>query len=191
LKKEIKREEQQMSPENHASMPADQAVPAEDLDQQAGPVETGDFRSEAEKHKAQAEEFLHLLQRVQADFDNFRKRTLQEREEWAKYCSMRMAASLLPVLDNFEWALQAEGDDLNKFLEGMKLIYRQLKDVLEKEGVRPMEAVGKEFDPNLHEAVMQEPNREHPDNTVIEELRKGYLLADRVIRPAIVKVTKN
>ena len=153
-------------------------------------TEAPDNEAEAEKHKAQADEYLQLLQRVQADFDNFRRRTQQEREDWSKYCSARMVANLLPVLDNFERALHAAGSDINNFLEGMQLIYKQLKDVMEKEGVMTMDAVGKEFDPNFHEAVMQEPSEEHPDNTVLEELQKGYLLADRVIRPAMVKVAK-
>jgi len=153
-------------------------------------TEAPDNEAEAEKYKAQADEYLQLLQRVQADFDNFRRRTHQEREDWSKYCSARMVANLLPVLDNFERALHAAGSDINNFLEGMQLIYKQLKDVMEKEGVMTMDAVGKEFDPNFHEAVMQEPSEEHPDNTVLEELQKGYLLADRVIRPAMVKVAK-
>ncbi len=168
------------------------------IEDYGGPNPADDNQAEIEKYKAQAEEYLYLLQRVQADFDNFRKRTLQEREEWAKYCSMRIATNLIPVLDNFERALCTADNDVNKrsdevskFLTGIALIYRQLKDVLEKEGVKTMDAVGKEFDPNLHEAVMQEANAEHPDNTVVEEFQKGYLLIDRVIRPAMVKVAKS
>jgi molecular chaperone GrpE len=145
---------------------------------------------ESDKFKAQADEYLQLAKRIQADFDNFRKRTNQEREDSARYCSAHLATSILPVLDNFERALQAAGDDIKQFMAGMELIYRQLKDVLEKEGISPMNVVGEEFDPNLHEAVMQGESDEHPDNTVMEELQKGYLLADRVIRPAMVKVVK-
>ena len=141
--------------------------------------------------KAKAEEYLQLLQRVQADFDNFRRRTAQERQEAAKYCSQRLAMGLLPVLDNFERALKAEGEDLQGFRNGIELIYRQLRDVLEKEGVKPMDAVGSQFDPNLHEAVMQEQSDQYDDNVVMEEFQKGYLLADRVIRPAMVKVAQN
>ncbi len=146
---------------------------------------------ELEKYKARVEEYVQLLQRVQADFDNFRKRTAQEREDWSRYCSMRLATNLLPVLDNFERALSAGGQDIKQFMEGMELIYKQLKAALEKEGVQAMDAVGKEFDPNYHEAVMQASSEEHPDNTVIEEFQKGYLLGDRVIRPAMVKVAKS
>ena len=141
-------------------------------------------------YRAQAEEYLLLMKRVQADFDNFRRRTTLERQEASKYCSMRLASSLLPVLDNFERALKATGDDLQSFKEGIELIYRQLQDVLEKEGVKPMEVVGSQFDPNLHEAVMQEESETFGDNEVMEEFQKGYLLAERVLRPAMVKVAK-
>ncbi|PKM83056.1 MAG: nucleotide exchange factor GrpE [Firmicutes bacterium HGW-Firmicutes-14] len=156
----------------------------------AGEDGAGDIQEEIRKYEARAEEYLQLLQRVQADFDNYRRRSVQEREEAARYCSMRLAGNLLPVLDNFERALKSSGDDVKQLREGVELIYRQFKDTLEKEGVRSMEAVGSEFDPNLHEAVMQEPSEEHDDNTVIEEFQKGYMLADRVIRPAMVKVAK-
>lgn len=152
---------------------------------------SGNESDEVGMYKAKSEEYLSLLQRVQADFDNFRRRTTQEREDWAKYSSMRLITSFLPILDNFERALHAAGDDLDRFKEGVELIHRQLKEVLEKDGVRVMETVGCEFDPNMHEAVMQGTSDEHPDNIVIEEFQKGYLLADRVIRPAMVKVAKN
>lgn len=148
-------------------------------------------QGDTQKYKSQAEEYLQLLQRVQADFDNFRRRTAQEREEWSRYCSQRLATSLLPILDNFERALGAGGEDLSSFKDGIELIYRQLKEVLEKDGVKTMETVGKEFDPNYHEAVMQGPSDEYPDNTVTQELQRGYILADRVLRPAMVKVAKN
>lgn len=154
-------------------------------------LEKDNAAGESDKQKNKAEEYLQLLQRIQADFDNFRKRTAQERSDWSKYCSQRLATSLLPILDNFERALQAGGDDINSFRGGIELIYRQLKDALEKDGIKTMETVGKEFDPNFHEAVMQGPSEDYPDNTVIEEFQKGYLLVDRVLRPAMVKVAKN
>ncbi len=156
-------------------------------------AEEKDFgqQPDEQSENGQAEEYIQLLQRVQADFDNFRRRTSQERADWSKYCSQRLATSLLPILDNFERALEAGGDDLSSFKEGIELIYRQLKDALEKDGVKPMEVVGAEFDPNYHEAVMQGPSDEYPDNTVIQEFQKGYMLEDRVLRPAMVKVAKN
>jgi len=137
---------------------------------------------------ARAEEYLQLLQRTQADFENFRRRTRQEKEEAQKYCSWRLITNLLPVLDNFERAMTAGGDDLQSFKSGMEMIFRQMKDVLEKEGLQAMEPVGEEFDPTRHEAVMSVANSGHPGNTVVEDMQKGYLLMDRVIRPAMVKV---
>jgi len=186
LDEELKKEEVE-----HMQKQPEMPENNQEFNQVNGPASDQDLQNELARYKAQSEEYLHLLQRVQADFDNFRKRTMHEREEWAKYCSMRLALNLLPVLDNFERALHAGGDDLNKFMEGMELIYRQLKDILEKEGVQPMETIGQDFDPNFHEAVMHEPNQDYPDNTIIEEFRKGYLLADRVLRPAMVKVAKS
>lgn len=141
------------------------------------------------EYKAKCEEYLQLLQRNQADFDNYRRRVNQEREEWVKYASAKLAANLLPVLDNFERALGSAGDDLTKFKEGIDMIYRQMVDTLSKEGVKPLETVGKEFDPTYHQAVMQGPSDEYPENTVIEELQKGYTMAERVLRPAMVKVS--
>lgn len=179
--------EQQTNAEDVSSSAGDAGQDQVDRNNQG----TGDPQDELNKYKSQTEEYLQLAQRVQADFDNFRRRTLQEREDLMKYCSLRLATNLLPILDNFERAMSAAGNDVNQLKEGIELIHRQLRDVLEKEGVKPMEAVGQEFDPNFHEAVMQAPSEEHPDNVVIEEFQKGYMLADRVIRPAMVKVAKS
>lgn len=153
--------------------------------------EAVDLQDEVNTLKSKAEEYLQMAQRVQADFDNFRRRTLQERSDLMKYSSQRLATNLLPILDNFERAVSSSGNDAAQLKEGIDLIFRQLREVLEKEGVQAMDAVGKEFDPNFHEAVMQESSAEHPDNVIIEELQKGYMLADRVIRPAMVKVAKS
>lgn len=162
--------------------------------EEPGPETTGDPAELAAKlveQTARAEEYLNMLQRTQADFENFRRRTRQEKEEAQKYCSWRLVTNLLPVLDNFERAMAAGGDDIQSFRSGMELIFRQLKDVLEKEGVQAMQTVGEEFDPTRHEAVMSVQSAEHPNNTVVEDVQKGYLLLDRVIRPAMVKVATN
>jgi molecular chaperone GrpE len=161
---------------------------------ESGPEAAGDPAELAGKlaeQTARAEEYLNMLQRTQADFENFRRRTRQEKEEAQKYCSWRLVTNLLPVLDNFERAMAAGGDDIQSFRSGMEMIFRQLKDVLEKEGVQAMQAVGEEFDPTKHEAVMSVQSAEHPNNTVVEDVQKGYLLLDRVIRPAMVKVATN
>lgn len=142
-----------------------------------------------EQQTALAEDYLTRLQRLQADFENFRRRVTKEKEDFAKYASESLICSMLPILDNFERAL-ASGESGN-LLTGVEMIFRQFKEVLEKEGLCPINAVDNPFDPNCHEAVMQVETDEHPDNTVIEEFQKGYLLKDKVIRPAMVKVAKN
>lgn len=138
----------------------------------------------------QLEEATDRLYRTQADFDNFRRRTREEREAAAKYKSQSLVEELLPILDNFERALQTEADNdqLKLLLQGMDMVYRQLVTALNNEGVEEIDAKGAEFDPHLHQAVMQVESEEYKPNEVIEVLQKGYLLKDRIIRPALVKV---
>lgn len=140
---------------------------------------------------SQAEEYRDRLVRLQADYDNFRRRSRQEKEEIYKYTSVKMISALLPVLDNFELALSAEGDSIESFKSGVQMIYKLLNDVLTAEGVVQIPAVGELFDPLKHEAVLRVDSDEYPDNTIIEELRRGYYLKDKVIRPSMVKVVKS
>ncbi|MFC4305559.1 nucleotide exchange factor GrpE [Cohnella boryungensis] len=139
----------------------------------------------------QAEDNQNRYLRAQADFDNFRRRTQKEKEELAQYASMKLITQLLPVLDNFERALltggeAAEGDS---FAKGVDMIYRQLTQVLDAEGLKRMEVVGQQFDPELHQAIMRVESDEHEEGTVIEAVQSGYVLKDKVIRPAMVKVS--
>lgn len=129
--------------------------------------------------------------RAQADFDNFRRRTLKEKEELTQYASLKLITQLLPVLDNFQRALQtgSENTDSGSFAKGVDMIYRQLFQVLEAEGLKPMEAVGQPFDPELHQAIMQVESEEHEEGVVVEAIQNGYWLKDKVIRPAMVKVS--
>lgn len=165
----------------------DEQPPGDDNTQE----ELNRLKQELDREKARAEEYYNRLLRVQADFDNFRKRTLKEKEEFWKYAPEPLITAILPVLDNFQRALQTPPGDGEKLLEGVKMIYRQLQEVLENEGLKLINSQGEEFDPNLHEAVMQEETTEYPDNTVIEELRTGYFFKDRLIRPAMVKVARS
>jgi molecular chaperone GrpE len=142
-----------------------------------------------------AAEYLDALQRERANFINFRRRAEQEKAETAQYAAANLLKKILPVVDDFDRALaaipEAERKD-NKWVAGVELIARKLHSVLEQEGVEPIEALGQPFDPNLHEAVAFEDNSEggeHPD-TVSEVYSKGYKLRDRVIRPAMVKVSR-
>ncbi|MFJ7727000.1 nucleotide exchange factor GrpE [Neobacillus sp. NPDC097160] len=130
--------------------------------------------------------------RLQADFDNFRRRTRLDLEASEKYRAQKLITDLLPALDNFERALQIEVDNeqATSVLQGMDMVYRSLIDALKKEGVEQIESVGKEFDPHQHHAVMQGEDENYGSNVVTDEFQKGYLLKDRVIRPAMVKVNQ-
>jgi molecular chaperone GrpE len=131
------------------------------------------------------------LKRMAADFENARKRQATERDELTKFAAERVMLNLLPVIDNFDRALQAAraATDVATVTQGVDMIYRQLQDLLTKTGVAPIEATGQTFDPNLHEAVQRVPADEsQPDNTVVEEFQRGYLLNGKVIRHALVKV---
>ncbi|QNB46161.1 nucleotide exchange factor GrpE [Thermanaerosceptrum fracticalcis] len=144
---------------------------------------------------AEVEELKERILRLHADFDNYRKRTNKEKEEWFQYASQGVVINLLPVLDNLERALgsmEQQVEDKQGLMAGVNMIYRQLMDVLQREGLQPIEALGRLFDPLLHEAIMQVPVEEgQEDNLIVEELRKGYRFKDKVIRPTMVKVAKN
>lgn len=149
------------------------------------------LQKQLEEQAAKAEDFYKRLARLQADYENFRRRTRLEKEELCKYASEQLVLRLLPVLDNFQRALAAEGDSLQDYKSGVEMIYRQFQDVLSLEGVEAIPAVGEPFDPVKHEAVFREESEEYPENTIIEELRRGYFLKDKVIRPSMVKVSKS
>lgn len=165
----------------------------EDKDQDAEQGDMGrnaSLEAELEECKQKAEEYYFHLQRLTAEYDNYRKRTQKEKEDAAKFASEKVILSLLPVLDNFERAVEAAktARDFDSFSQGVEMILRQLKKVLEDEGLTPIEAVGKGFDPNIHEALMQVES-DQDENTVVEELQKGYYLKDKVIRHSKVKVS--
>ena len=128
--------------------------------------------------------------RLAADFDNFRKRQAQERESLLKYGAEETMKKLLEVLDNFDRGLKAieNMEDCEQVKDSYKLVCKQMTDVLTKLGLEVIDSEGQEFDPNFHEAVMQTPTSEHPENTVIVQLQKGYKMGDKVLRPALVNV---
>lgn len=142
--------------------------------------------------EAKIKEMENRYLRLYADFENFRRRTKMEMEAAEKYRAQSLVSDLLPALDNFERALKIEADNeqAKSILQGMEMVYRSVLDALKKEGVEAIEAVGKPFDPNLHQAVMQVEDSNYEPNTVVEEFQKGYKLKDRVIRPAMVKVSQ-
>jgi molecular chaperone GrpE len=151
-----------------------------------------DYAAEIQNLTSKLEEADNRYLRLQADFDNFRRRTRLDIEAGEKYRAQKLVTELLPTLDNFERALQIEADNeqTRSLLHGMEMVYRSLVDALKKEGVEPIEAVGKEFDPNFHQAVMQGEDENFGSNIVSAEFQKGYMLKDRVIRPSMVKVNQ-
>lgn len=147
--------------------------------------------NEMQSLKAEKDEIYNRLLRLQAEYDNFKKRSQKEKEADRKYKSQDLITDMLPALDNFDRALQVEVTDAtSSFYEGISMVYRQLQDALKSQGVEVIESAGSEFDPNLHHAVMQVEDADVESNTVVEELQKGYMLKDKVIRPAMVKVNK-
>ncbi|MDQ1144981.1 molecular chaperone GrpE [Bacillus sp. SORGH_AS 510] len=151
-----------------------------------------EYVKEIQMLKDKLEEADNRYLRLQADFDNFRRRTRLDLEASEKYRAQKLITDLLPALDNFERAMQIEADNeqTKSLLQGMDMVYRGLVEALKKEGVEPIEAVGKEFDPHQHQAVMQGEDENFGSNIVTDEFQKGYMLKDRIIRPSMVKVNQ-
>lgn len=190
-------------------MKEEQSFAAEEQQEQTAPVEEQELVNEAgaaeaqademaeqeqgelARLKAEAEESQTRLLRAQADFDNFRRRTQKEKEELGKYASMKLVTELIPVIDNFERAMATvpEGPETESFAKGIQMIFRQLETVLGNEGLTAMETVGQPFNPEFHQAIMQVESDEHEEGIVVEEVQKGYMLKDKVLRPAMVKVS--
>ena len=128
---------------------------------------------------------------MQADFENFRRRTRQEKEELGNLVTQNLLKDLLPFLDNFERALAAENSDAESLRAGVEMMYKQLVEALKKEGLEYIETKGKPFDPNFHQAVMRVEDAEKEDGAIVAELQKGYMVKGRVIRPSMVQVVGN
>jgi molecular chaperone GrpE len=142
--------------------------------------------------REQADENLRNWQRAAADFSNYKRRTEEDRRAADLFANAVLLNRLLAVIDDFDRALDTVPEDVHEgWLDGIRLVERKLRGLLEAEGVTPIEAIGQPFDPNLHEAVVHEETTEAPDNTVIGEVQKGYLLHERVLRPSLVRVANN
>jgi molecular chaperone GrpE len=168
---------------------SEQAVPNSGVEGKDRGAETDD---RVKRLQAEVERYKELALRAAADLDNYRKRMARERDDAVKYANTTFLEKLIPILDNFELGLQAarSGSGPSSILDGMAMVQRQLQDFLASSGVEAFDAEGKPFDPNLHEAIAQEENAEVPEGQVIRQLRKGYRLKDRLIRPANVVVSK-
>ncbi len=160
--------------------------------------ETGDvhvlsaLEVELQEQRKLADENYQKYLRTQADFDNFRRRSRLEKEDFAKYASAKLIEQLLPIVDNFERALGVSRDskDNDALIKGVDMIFRQLDQVLVGEGLTPIQAVGQPFNPEYHQAIMQVESEDHEEGIVLEEIQKGYILKDKVLRPSMVKVSQ-
>ena len=155
---------------------------------------TAEQLKELKERAAKADENWERLVRTTADFDNFRKRAAREKQEAIKYANESLLQKLVPVLEHLDMALaaaQAAGPQPGQSLQaGVSMISQQLKNVLAESGLEELEALGKPFDPNLHEALSQQETRDVPEGQVVQQLRKGYKFRDRLLRPASVVVAK-
>lgn len=155
----------------------------------AAPAQEASLAEQVQKLVAEKQDLTNTLVRLQADFDNYRKRIEKERDQARNRGVEHLVEQLLPVLDGFDRALAAHDDPAyEEYRKGFELIRKQLWDVLAKQGVHRIESVGKEFDPNVHHAIEHVPTTDYPDGAVIDELQPGYTFHHRVLRPAMVRV---
>jgi molecular chaperone GrpE len=161
-----------------------------DASETAGAAATAE--ASVDELKRERDEYKDLLLRKTAEFENFRKRVERERQTLADAAAADLLQELLPLVDDLERALQADAgsEGAEAYRRGVELIHRQLSEALRKRGVRPIEALGADFDPYYHQAVAHEPSAGRRDGEVIEEFRRGYMLGDRLLRPSMVKVAK-
>jgi molecular chaperone GrpE len=178
------------APESFEKLPTIE-VEGELIDEGAEPDER-DVQSELEAAQAEAERHLDDLRRLKADFENYRKRMVREQTALVGSASQALVTRLLPVLDHFELAVSSaeQSQDFDKMLKGIEMVFSELRDVMRAQGLEPIEAEGKPFDPQRHEAVASVEDDEAEPGTVVGVVRTGYELQGRVIRPAMVKVAQ-
>ena len=167
---------------------------AEDAGAEAGDVggeQAQDPAAELEALKKQLAEGAERMKRLQADFENFRRRTRQEKEELSNLVVQDFIKELLPMLDNFDRAMAAEATDAAKFQQGVEMIYNQLTEILKNKGMELIDTKDAKFDPNFHQAVMRVENPDLEDEAIDMELQKGYMVKGKVIRPSMVQVVAN
>ena len=161
---------------------------SDSTDAESGEPAAGDPTAELRRER---DDFQDRWLRKTAEFDNYRKRIERERREQSDQAVVSLLQDLLAVVDDFDLALTVQaGPEAEGYRKGVELIHAKLYDFLKKRGVTPIDAVGADFDPNVHQAVMHEVSPEHREGEVIGELRKGYMLGDRLLRPAMVRVAK-
>ncbi|HTU22061.1 MAG TPA: nucleotide exchange factor GrpE [Gemmataceae bacterium] len=175
--------QQPYSPTNNTD--AEQAAAEQVLD------DLEKLRSRLQSAEQKRDEYLELAQRTRADFENYQKRMKRDLAEERRYAQAPLASDLLAAIDNLERATTAaeQAGEKGPLVQGVAMVHTQLLDILRRHGVTRVEAQGQPFDPNLHQAVMQQPNKEHPPMTVVQVLEQGYMIHDRVLRPARVIVS--
>jgi len=200
--KKIKIDEGSQFQENSAEGDKSHGVGADDNQEpKIEPVDTAqsleseeikDLKSKLEIKTGEAEESYDRLLRVSAEFENYKKRTAREMADFKKYANQSLLRELLPIIDNLDLAIKAAAEASDStdacLLDGVELTRKEILKVFENFHVEPIDALGKPFDPNFHEAVMREESDEYPENTVVNELQKGYLMHDRLLRPSMVVV---
>ncbi len=157
----------------------------------AGRAAMAELETEVEKLRSERSVYLDRLARLQAEFDNFRKRSAKENQDYRDYALSDALKQFLPILDSLDRAIKTENAEASDFRSGVELIDRQFHDVLSKLGVEPIESAGQRFDPNLHQAIQMVDTDEVPDHQVIDEFQRGYKLKERLLRPAMVRVANN
>ena len=177
--------------EEMESLDIEHELPAAESNEAEAAAEPAAQQEDLERLRQERDTLLDRLARLQAEFDNFRKRNVREQQEFRDYALAEAIKSLLPVLDSFDRALAAPERNSDEFHAGIELINRQFHDALAKLGLQPIEAQGQLFDPNLHQAVQMVETDEAEDHHVFDELQRGYMLKNRLLRPAMVRVATN
>jgi molecular chaperone GrpE len=153
-----------------------------------------DYETELDAARLEAQQHYDRLLRVSAEFENYKKRTAKEITEFRKFANESLIKELLPVVDNLERAVQlssSQSESMESFVEGVEMTLKEIRKIFARQKVMPIESIGQPFDPCFHQAVMQLETSEHPANTVVQELQKGYTIQDRLLRPAMVVVSKS
>lgn len=190
--KHKKRKEEETEQINNAAEENTPIEVSEQTEEEAVPNQSGEtINKEVLELKKQSDEYYNRLLRMQADFENYKKRVARERDDMYNNALETIAAQLLPVVDNMERAVDAfRSDKLDEqYISGVEMVCNQIIDILGRNGIKEIEALNKDFDPNIHHAVMQIPGDEKDENKVKEVLQKGYILGNKVIRPTLVKVS--
>jgi molecular chaperone GrpE len=188
--------EEQAAAAEEAPAPKDPGADTEDIpgDDDAAASEPQTVRIEADELvqlRSDVQRFRDLALRTQADLENYRKRMAREKEEAVRYANMSLLEDILPVIDNFEFGLQAAkgSNEESSIYQGMEMVYKQIQDFLSRNNVEVIDATGQEFDPGVHEAMGQEPSDEIEQGHVVRQVRKGYKIGPRLLRPANVMVS--